>query len=881
MNRFMFMHFFRLCILFFIFLNGSTSVYGQQMDIPIPLEEKLKTELAKQKKGSTDVKVKREEVKAKKSKKAEKPKEQLNVEVFKPLSSHFKSVTGLDVETFGYNYLKTYFEGDSNFSQSPVSESYKIQIGDIFKINIYGKENRSLELQVNREGRLEITELGPLELAGVSYKDARKIIEEKFKNKIYGIKISVLLDRINSIRIRIFGEIKQPGFYNISSFSRITEVLSKAGGVIYTGSLRNIKLIRKDNSKYDVDLYEYFCYGSTEQDLLLKEGDAIFIPTKSSEIMLFGHFKRPGVYEILGDTTLKDVLSFSGGLTAGGYYESIRLKRFTLNGGEIKTLSLKNPKDLKTKIKNGDILEGLPVSLDLKKSITLKGAVTRPGKYEFFKGMKISDLIKNVDEELEPNVDLLYALLVRKINGKMEVFQFSPQDVLKVRKDRYVHDALGNLGINSGSGNDESTISVDLQKKAIAYKKGDYGLLENDVLIFFPSLRQVGLKDKESESESQERLVGEELIKKTKTENKILGLRKKLLDPVVQGLKESAVSTDSTRLFEVSGMVKVPGVYPLPKDCTLKDALHAAGGIKEFTFLKLAELTRKKVSEEDHYEISQLSLNLENEQHLKTILKPHDRINFFAKPNWSENMKITLTGEVVYPGTYVFSKGEDLRSVIKRAGGLNKYAYIKGAVFSRESLKKKEQQYLEMLKADLQRELAFMGLKRESALGGSTRISLTDAITIIENLDNTEAFGRLVIDLDYLLIKDNNDKLILEDGDLLHIPAITQVVSVVGEVYYPSSHMFLEDKSTNDFILLSGGFKPRAAKKNVYVVLPNGAVNAKSRFRWNNRHDVSNVLLPGSTIIVPSNTNYIDGLSVWTAATQIIYQIGIAWQAIK
>lgn len=59
-------------------------------------------------------------------------------------------------------------------------------------------------------------------------------------------------------------------------------------------------------------------------------------------------------------------------------------------------------------------------------------------------------------------------------------------------------------------------------------------------------------------------------------------------------------------------------------------------------------------------------------------LKSKDRLNIFTKPEWREDYSIELVGEVVFPGTYTFRRGETINDIITRAGGLTEYAYAEG-----------------------------------------------------------------------------------------------------------------------------------------------------------------------------------------------------------
>ena len=79
-------------------------------------------------------------------------------------------------------------------------------------------------------------------------------------------------------------------------------------------------------------------------------------------------------------------------------------------------------------------------------------------------------------------------------------------------------------------------------------------------------------------------------------------------------------------------------------------------------------------------------------------LESLDRVSFRAIPEFRETRKITLEGEVKFPGDYYFEQGEMLGTVIQRAGGFTDFAHIEASFFTRESLKEIERKEIERLK---------------------------------------------------------------------------------------------------------------------------------------------------------------------------------------
>ncbi|XQF90949.1 SLBB domain-containing protein [Pseudoalteromonas espejiana] len=239
----------------------------------------------------------------------------------------------------------------------------------------------------------------------------------------------------------------------------------------------------------------------------------------------------------------------------------------------------------------------------------------------------------------------------------------------------------------------------------------------------------------------------------------------------------------------------------------------------------------------------------------------------------AKESKVSLYGEVKFPGEYDIRKGESLRELIERAGGLTEYSYSKGAVFTREKLRFQQQQQLNKLSEDLRRDIASKSFN--NSVTDST-LSYQDMTNLINDLAKVKAVGRLVIDLPAVV--DGNIDIPLENNDMLYIPSKQNSINVVGEVNFSSSHLFDASLSYEDYIARSGGLKQRADEDRIYIIKASGLVSIpKNNSCFANRTDI---LEPGDTIVVPLNTEHVDNLTLWSTATQILYQMGIAVAAV-
>jgi hypothetical protein len=164
-------------------------------------------------------------------------------------------------------------------------------------------------------------------------------------------------------------------------------------------------------------------------------------------------------------------------------------------------------------------------------------------------------------------------------------------------------------------------------------------------------------------------------------------------------------------------------------------------------------------------------------------------------------------------------------------------------------------------------------------LGGTNQqTDLTQLLLVLEN--DVDPVGRLVLDLEKIFSNKSED-LILEDEDKLVIPRKLQSVSVIGEIYVPTSHLFQPGKTVNKYISLSGGAKEMSADlDNVYVIKANGSVQlapSQSGFF----RSKSDFVESGDTIVVPLKTNQFSNIKAASEISQILYQIAVATAALQ
>lgn len=338
-----------------------------------------------------------------------------------------------------------------------------------------------------------------------------------------------------------------------------------------------------------------------------------------------------------------------------------------------------------------------------------------------------------------------------------------------------------------------------------------------------------------------------------------------------------------TAQVSVGGRVNEPGDYPLEPGMRVSDLIRAGGSLNEAAYGGKAELTRNAIDGGEARQTQLIEIDLaralEGDPAHDLELQPHDYLVIKELPFWGAQEYVTIEGEVRFPGRYPIQRGETLRSVVARAGGITEFGFIKGAVFTRESLKRRERELIHDLTQRLQRDLAQVSLMVAQEARGDAAQALLVGQQLLQKLTETEPVGRLVIDLEKTLaaLPDSQEDIVLKDGDRLIVPRITQEVTVIGEVQSPTSHLYAAGLGKSDYIAMSGGFTQRADKNRVYVVRADGSVVAGGN-RW---FSLGAPIEPGDTIVVPIDAERMRLLPLWTAVTTIIYNLAVAVAAVN
>ncbi len=531
-----------------------------------------------------------------------------------------------ELTRFGLSFFNNKISTFSPFENVPVPDDYKLGAGDEISIKLVGAENSLLNLTIDRNGTVFVPKIGEITLSGIAFKEAINIIQSRIEQELIGVNVFITMGRIKSINIFIAGEVSSPGMYSISALSTITQSLYQAGGISDIGSLRNIKVLRNGEEIAVFDVYDLLVYGDSKNDIRLRSGDVVFIPPHNGLVDVSGRVKRSHKYEFKEGDTFDDLLKWSGGFDAKAYPAAAVLTRSSSIGvmSTVSNLNLLLKSNLSKKILANDSISIPEMSMDQRTYVSVEGAFNRPGKFGWFEGMKITDILSDqgdylIDFSNETDFEIG---LIKRFNQQTKtysVLDFSPINIL--------NDPIS-----------ESNLRLN----------------EFDVVFFLP---------------------------------KNLIDRSLLLQPFIKKLLTENTNGRKLNIFSITGDVKFPGTYPLPSYMTLIKALKLSGGTADTAFLDSIEISRminsNGVINSKVYEVSALNSSLEASNFQ---ILPRDRINVRMNEELTLTKTFSLEGFVRFPGVYPLNSEETLVSAIIRGGGLKDNAFGNGARLIRKTL---------------------------------------------------------------------------------------------------------------------------------------------------------------------------------------------------
>ena len=613
-----------------------------------------------------------------------------------------KRVFGRDI----FNKNELTFEPAMNIA---TPQNYVLGPGDNVKVDIYGASQASNVYTISPDGDITISGYGPVNLSGLTVSQAQARLRSTLGSRYSSSSIKMGLGQTRTITVNVMGEVNTPGTYTLSAFASVFHALYMAGGVSEIGTLRNIKVFRSGRLVTTVDVYDYILNGKLTGNIRLSDNDVIVVSPYDCMVEITGNVKRPMYYEMKKTESVSSLLKYAGGFTSEAYTKSIRVSR--KNGNKLSVFNVGEFDMSSFKIADGDVVSAEKILTRYENMVEVKGAVFRPGMYQLGGDITtVGSLLKNcegVTEDAFTNRAVMHRM---KEDRTLKVISVDVKGILAGTTPDIPLQNEDVLFIpTKAEMQNDRTLTIHGE---VMYP-GVYNYADNETLEDF-ILQAGGLKETASTVKvdvsrrilDSKALTTDSVIAKTfsfalKEGFVIDGEQGFVLEPFDEVYVRRSPGYETQQNVIVEGEVAFPGSYALSKRQTrLSDVIKFAGGPNSQAYIKGARLERQITDEErlrmnevlkmtkmqggegdsidvakldfgDRYYVGiQLDKALENpNSDYDMILRDGDRI---IVPQYINTVKIS--GDVLYPNTVLYKKGENAKYYVNQAGGFGSNA---------------------------------------------------------------------------------------------------------------------------------------------------------------------------------------------------------------
>lgn len=729
-----------------------------------------------------------------------------------------------------------------------VPEKYILRPKDKITLTYWSEsdvQNQKIEpIIVDENGEVYIDRIGKMVVRGMTLTQFEEAVKAGLSRVAYkDLKLYATLDKLRSIQIFITGEVFRPGSYAVSSVTTLFNALYTCGGPSDNGSLRNIKLIRTNETK-SVDFYKFLMSGDSTQDFDLNNGDTILIPQAEKIVTITGELKRPAIYELRQNENLKELIEIAGGLRPTGFLQRIKIdsvdpsrKRVVLD------VDLSSDTYSNTQIHDGDTVTVFSIPSERINTVTVEGKVEMPGVYQLKEGMKVSELI-NVAQGVLGEAYMQRADLLR-LNTDKRTATLIPIDLSK---------AL--------SGDKDNDMLLKQWDKLVVYSKWDIKWTADRVVSVHGAIHNPGSYERPDGMKIYDLLIkAGGLLRNAYPEQAYLmrfnekgELAKRILINLSLAMNNDSANNieledgDSLLIYTyqeanwkmlryviVTGAVQRAGTYARTDGMKISELVKMAGNLLPDTFPYRALLLRRgeKMDVTQGFFIN-LKLALEDDSANNLEIKDGDELIVYKyrEAKWEPERMTSVSGAVQNPDSFPRTDNMKVLDLLYRAGGVLPTAYLD--------------------RADLYR------------FG-----------------KDWETYEAIPINIGKVLSGDESANIILQDGDLLKISTIKEaiympdnIVTIYGAVQRPDTYIKSIKMKLSDLLFLSGGLLPGVKNAEISRISENGRnLLIPIDIIALNKGDMSKDLdlMDKDVIFVRKERNYLERLQIVILKGEISY----------
>ena len=638
-------------------------------------------------------------------------------------------------QVFGRNIFNNKlltFEPNQNMA---TPANYCLGAGDLVVIDVWGASQQTFEGTISPDGVVVVDGVGPIKLAGQTVKQATQTVKSRLSKYYSDCSFSLSVGDTRSIQVQVVGDVVMPGTYTLSSLSSAFNALYAAGGINDVGTLRDIKVYRSGRQIATIDVYDYLLNGNQNGDIRLQDNDIVQVGPYECLVDVRGKVKRPMFYEMKRTETVKQLLSYAGGLSGDAYTKNVRLSR--KSGQEYSMYTIDEFQMGNFNVMDGDSLFVDSVIARYNNMVEVRGAVKHAGQYQLGGEIQTVRGLLQVAEGLREDAfrnravmhrekdDLTLAMLSVDIDGILDGtvadIPLRKGDVLFVpskidMKGEQVLKISGEVIYPGTYQYAENTTVEDLILQAGGLTEAA-SMAKVDV---FRRINDINSTENTGQMAESFSFAIEDGFRVNEGGFKLL--------PYDEVVVRRSPSYSEQKNVSITGCVNFEGSYSMTsKNFRLSDLVKAAGGVTSLAYTKGARLNRvmtpdERLQRESSLRAAQIQLYEEslssdkefNKANADTLLQmkmdlgttypvavnlekamaspgcPDDIVlregDQVTIPQFSNTVKVS--GEVSYPISMNYKKGERLSYYIKRAGGYGNRAkkngvyaiYMNGAV---------------------------------------------------------------------------------------------------------------------------------------------------------------------------------------------------------
>tara|TARA_B110000503_G_scaffold66711_1_gene104688 strand:+ start:235 stop:2832 length:2598 start_codon:yes stop_codon:yes gene_type:complete len=709
---------------------------------------------------------------------------------------------------FGYNIFRNNPYLNKEYLLGNIDEGYLIAPGDQMRIITYGDNSLEQNVTVDRNGNINITGYGLFFASGMTFKTLKSRLNTFLGKYLSGLMTSpprtfmdVSLTQLRPVKVVVLGQVQSPGPHILNTSGSALSALYAAGGIKYSGSLREIKIYRNNKLYKTIDLYDYITKGELRQDIRLTNNDIVFVGARKNSIQLRGELYNPAIYETLPGEDLNSLLKIAGGLPPTTQTNKINISRIipseerTLEVISDRTLLTVALDDTKIDLVDGDTITFFQI-LDIESNVvTISGHVFDPGVYSLQGYSDLKSLIFDAAKGIMPDVYLERVDVISILDGIENYNSYVLSEVISgdvavqlADGDRVV--VYSNAQVEGGK-----TISIGgygVKALTIAWKENFslYDFIFSASALDSPDFlsnllrSRIDLKRYNIETGDYTSLMYDY--------NDIEALKTVLLVPkdkvVIYG---KSLTQPIDKKVAIYGFVNRAGAFPLQKNMYVEDLILLAGGFTFSANQKVAIVNRQEIDPVNERLIKKFEVTLDKSYLLGLkdtpdngfLLNHKDLITIKKQEGYLEAERVKVSGEVVFPQSVVLEfRNSSLEDILEGCNGLTKYANL-------------------------------------------------EASYLIRN-------GQIII-LDLSKVK-TSDR-IFQNGDELFIASNKGEVSVDGAVENPSVFIWDKKIKAKKYIRNAGGKTKKSSRS--FVIFPNGMTKRITYFN-------NPIVFAGSKIVV-------------------------------